>query len=344
MVADSGILVVGAGVSGLAFAQVLAGTKGPITILERARGVGGRCTTRRIEGQPLDLGPVFLHGRSPAFRQALEFVPSKALPGWPEEIRGTGRPCQPEAFTPGERRFAFAEGLSSFPKWLATGQAIQTEVEVTGLEVAGPCIRLQSQEGPPREADTVVLALAPEQILRLLDVSTSFEVAAPLAASTLRALLTLSCSEPSLTLAALYPAEVPLPSWHVCYPEDSRILQLVSHDSSKREGPTLRALVFQAHARWSGEHFEDPRWPELLLAEAGRIVGSWAATPLHRHLHRWRFARTDRSGEMAAPLLFHLPGGARLGVCGDRFAPGGGVEGAWLSGTALAKRVQLEDA
>lgn len=344
MAADPGILIVGAGVSGLACAKALAGSKGPLQILERSRGIGGRCTTRRIEGQPVDLGPVFLHGRSPGFLKALEAVPARQLPGWPEQICGSGRPCQPEAFAPGERRIAFAEGLSSFPKSLGAGLDLHTETEVTGLEVAGARIRLRIKDGAPREAGTVVLALAPEQVLRLLEDGGAFAAAAPGETATLRALLSLSHSEPSLTLAALYPAQVPLPAWQVWYPEESRILQLVSHDSSKRPQPAFRALVFQAHPRWSGAHLDAPDWPERILAEAGRLLGDWAASPLHRHPHRWRFARTGRSGEMSAPLLFHLPGGARLGVCGDRFAPGGGVEAAWLSGGALARRIQQEDA
>jgi renalase len=46
----------------------------------------------------------------------------------------------------------------------------------------------------------------------------------------------------------------------------------------------------------------------------------------------------------AAPVLIVGAGGsglscARLGVCGERFAPGGGVEGAWRSGQMMARRL-----
>jgi len=346
MVGDREVLVVGAGVSGLACARALAVTGRPLAILERASGVGGRCATRRVEGQPVDLGPAFLHGRAPAFLAALEVVPAARLAGWPSDIHGTGRPCQPEAFDPGERRVAFAEGLTAFPKWLATGLEVRTGLDVTGLGIAGPRLRVLAADGASWEAGTVVLALAPEQALRMLDAATGaggLPVTAPAVAATLRALLTMTRSEPSLALAALYPPDAPVPAWQVSYPEDSRILQVVSHDSSKRVSPSFRALVFQTHPRWSGEHLDDEGWPGRVLEEAGRVVGAWAATPLHRHAHRWRFARTGRAGEMSAPLLFRLPGGARLGVCGDRFAPGGGVEAAWLSGKVLARRILAEE-
>lgn len=333
MVGPQQVLVIGAGVSGLSCARVLADSGQRTVILERAHGVGGRCATRRLEGQPVDLGPAFLHGRDPDFLAALEAVPSERIPGWPRSVEGSGRPCQPEAFVPDERRLAFAEGLTVFPKWMAEGLDVRTDVQVVGLEVAGLQWRVQLQAGPAVEAPTVVLAVAPEQALRVLDEKVEGEVA------TLRALLAMSPSEPALALAALYPLTSPTPAWQVNYPQDSRILQVIAHDSDKRAAPAFRALVFQTHPRWSGEHLGDADWPEQILAEAGRLLGAWAATPAHRHAHRWTFARTGRSGEFASPMLFRLPGGAKLGVCGDRFSPGGGVEAAWLSGRALARRV-----
>src|SRR6266516_3159744 len=104
---DSLMVVVGAGVSGLACASALSASGKRVVVLERARGVGGRCATRRVEGQPVDFGVAFFHGRAPGFLAALEAVPSSALPGWPRDIHGAGSPCQPEAFAPGERRLAF---------------------------------------------------------------------------------------------------------------------------------------------------------------------------------------------------------------------------------------------
>jgi predicted NAD/FAD-dependent oxidoreductase len=100
--------------------------------------------------------------------------------------------------------------------------------------------------------------------------------------------------------------------------------------------------VYQGHAAWSREHEEDARWPEQLLAEAARMLGPWAASPRVTDAHRWRHARNDRAAELAAPMLLDLGGGARLGLCGDRFAPGGGVEAAWLAGRRLAGRILLE--
>jgi len=333
------VVIVGAGVSGLACARALASAGRRVLLLERARGVGGRCATRRLEGQPLDHGVAFLHGRDPEFLAALREVKATAVPGWPARVSGSGRPCQPDAFTPGEERLSFAEGVSVFPKHLAAGLDVRLEVEVAGVEAAGAAVRVRTAGGEILTAGTVVLALAAEQAQALL---AAVPGAAPEVASA-RALLRLSRSQPCLALLALYPGDVPPPDWQVCYPESSRVLQLLSHDSSKRRPPAPLAMVFQAHPAWSRAHLEDPAWPEAVLAEAARLAGPWAVRPSASHPHRWRYARNDRSAELAGPVLLSLPGGARLGLCGDRFAPGGGVEAAWRSGRMLAGRILAEE-
>ena len=335
--ADS-VVVIGAGVAGLACAQALSAGGAPVVVLERARGVGGRCATRRVEGQPIDFGVTFLHGRDPAFLAALAGVPARALPGWPSIIRGTGRPCQPDVFAEGEQRLALAEGLSAFPKHLAHGIAVRTGARVTALAVEGASVRLQVEGSEPVTTRTAVLALALEQAIGLLD---------PLAGhspgvDSARALLRMNSSQPCLSVLACYDRTTTAPPWHVCYPEESEAIQIITHDSSKRDRPSFLALVIQAHARWSREHLDDDAWPAALLAEAGRLLGPWAASPVSHHAHRWRHARTDRGAELTAPLLLRLPGGARLGVAGELFAPGGGVEAAWLSGRALARRILAE--
>ena len=339
MADGDGALVVGAGVAGLACAQALAAAGRRVAVVDRARGVGGRCTTRRVEEQPVDIGPAFLHGRDPGLLAALAAVPATRVPGWPHAVRGSGRPCQPEAFQAGEERLAFAEGVSAFPRHLAAGLDVRCGARVERLDLSGAGPRAILEGGEALGSRTLVLALAPEQVQRLLEAVED----APPAVRTARALLDTSRSDPSLSLAALYaPAAAP-PPWHVLYPEGSQVLQVVSHDSSKRRAPAFLALVFQAHPRWSRQHADDPAWPDALLAEAGRLLGDWALRPLHRHPHRWRYARTDRAGELAAPLLLSFAGGRRLGICGDRFAPGGGVEAAWISGRELARRILAEE-
>ena len=134
----------------------------------------------------------------------------------------------------------------------------------------------------------------------------------------------------------------PLP-WDVCYPAGSQVLQALVHDSAKRVSPQQRVLVYQAHPRWSHDHLADDRWSDRLLDEAARILGPWAGDPCLLHPHRWLHARTNLGAELSAPVYLALPGGARLGLAGELFAPGGGVEAAWMSAQRLARRILAEE-
>lgn len=332
------VVVVGAGVCGLACAQALAASGLEPLVLERGRGVGGRCATRRIASQPLDFGVAFLHGREPEFLTALRAVPAAVIEGWPSEIHGTGRPCQPDAFAPGEHRLAYEEGLSAFPKHMARGLAVRLGAQVVRLEPTDGALALHLEDGGRIEAGRIVLALAPEQALDLLATVPEPPPEVRSAAAVLEMIRSHAC----LAVLATYPDDAPRPTWHVSYPETSSVVQIVSHDSSKRPAGSSLALVVQAHAAWSRRHLDDPAWPEALLREAASLHGAWVARPRAVESHRWLFARGDRDAELAAPLWLRLPSGARLGVAGDRFAPGGGVEAAWLSGRRLAERILRE--
>jgi len=68
------VAVIGAGISGLTLARALRAAGRSAVVLERSRGVGGRCATRRIDGQPVDHGVAFLHGRDPRFLAELDAV------------------------------------------------------------------------------------------------------------------------------------------------------------------------------------------------------------------------------------------------------------------------------
>ncbi len=333
------VIVVGAGVSGLSCARRLVEAGASVLVVDRAKGVGGRCATRHVDGLPIDFGVVFLHGQSPAFVREIEGVEGATkLVDWPARRHDTGMPCQPDAFGANERRLAYVEGVSAFPKHLARGLSIELRTDVRAVTAVTRTMRVETTDGRVLEAPTVVLALAPEQPRELLETvgMESPELAA--AGEVLR----MFTSRSSVAVLCGYPLSSPVPPWDVSYPSDSPVLLMVSNESTKRPGRRQNALVFQTTPRWSRKHIDDPL-AELeteILAEAGRRLGPWAAEPSWAQVHLWRYARLDRGNELATPLLFDLPGGGRLGVAGEVFAPGGGVEAAWMSGRALGERIR----
>ena len=338
-------VVVGAGVSGLALARGLRSGGVEPLLLERARGVGGRCATRRVEGQPVDHGVPFLHGRDERFLSEWSAVrDATPVPDWPRVREGTGLPCQPGAFGGGERRSAFREGVSRLPKHLALGLDVRLGANVVVLRRVGTPTgagralwELGLEAGGTLRARTVALALPAPSALRLLrPLAAGEEVLAGILP-----LLELVRMVPCLTVIAQYGEDAPPPAWEASLPGGSAAIQTLLHDSSKRGTGARLTLVIQARAAWSRAHLDEPAgsWSGALLAEAAGLHGEWIARPSLVQPHLWHHARVVAGSELAGPIALRLEEDGVLGLCGDGFGAAGGLEGAYLSGLALAARI-----
>ncbi len=336
------VLVVGAGIAGLTCARQLVEAGLRVIVLEKSRGVGGRCATRRVDGCVVDHGLTFFHGSDAALLASLESAAGDdIIAGWPRRIRGTGTPFQPSAFRDGDWRLTYTKGLTVFPKWLAAGLDVRLNSRVVSVGSTAERWRIVNEVGQELTARDLVLSIPTPQALELLnscrDESSEFE--------SLRLLLRETGFVSSLTVIALYPKNGPAPDWDMSFPADSDVIQGISHDSSKREQTDRTVLVLQALPAWSHGQWERPEteWSAAMLGEVSKVAGSWAAKPETVQTHRWRFARVASGGELAGPRMIALSGGRRLGLAGESFSPGGGMQAAWRSGRELARRF-LEDA
>ena len=115
--------------------------------------------------------------------------------------------------------------------------------------------------------------------------------------------------------------------------EGHSVLRFIARDHTRRSPHQSPALVVHCHELWSRENLEaDPATVAALVSqELNRLFQiRFAAAP---EVHRWRFATpTQAMGE----LCLWDPG-LRLGACSD-WCAGGRVEGAFLSGLALAEK------
>ncbi len=338
---DPQTVVVGAGVAGLVCARELArGSLSPV-VLDRAQGVGGRCATRVIEGQPVDHGTIFLHGTDAEFVADLRAAaPPEQVLDWPRRVSGSGAPWLPDRQAPGGACIAYEPGIAVYPRHLARGLDVHLQTGLRALALREGHFELECERGRSWRASTVVLALPVAQALEALEGlrDVSEDVAS------VCELLRMVGSFPSLTLIAGYALEVEPPDWCVLYPDAPSAIELVSHDSSKRRSKRFHVLVVQARPGWSKAHLgeSEPRWRAALLEELARAVGPWAAEPCWVETHVWHHALVDRGSALARPILLRLPGGARLGLAGEVFSPEAGVQAAWLSGRELARRLQRE--
>jgi len=332
---DRDVLVIGAGISGLRLAGQLARQGRQVAVLERARGVGGRCATRRVDGVAVDHGVPLIHGRSEELAGILDELPdAEKIHGWPLRVRGPGTPCQPEAYRSGSVRVALRSGVSALAKHLARGVDVKLGVQVRGIERHGGTLRVVADGGTWEAGCVVVSAPPPEAAGLLAGLGDGGEMAG------VRALVRRVIPLPCLTLLAGYD-RVADDGFDLVLPGPSSPVHSLINDGSKRGSSEGQVLVVQAAPGWSRRMMDgdEDAWTRELLDAAARELGGWVLEPAWVQAHAWRHARVQPGDEMSHPVLVRLDGGAMLGLCGDAFHPAGGVEGALMSGRELAARI-----
>src|SRR5918997_1786393 len=120
------VMVVGAGLAGVACGVELASAGVDVRILERARTVGGRMASRRIEGRPVDLGAAYFTVRDPGFAEVVDRWQAAGLARpWTAELGVLGGGERGRA--PGPMRWAAPGGLRSLVTALAEGLPVELE-------------------------------------------------------------------------------------------------------------------------------------------------------------------------------------------------------------------------
>ncbi|MBZ9713154.1 NAD(P)/FAD-dependent oxidoreductase [Deinococcus multiflagellatus] len=335
-------LVVGAGLAGLAFARDAGQTGGPVTVLDKSRGVSGRAATRRValpDGTTarLDHGARFFTARHP---RTVALAEGGVREGWNAVwTRGVatldGRGLHVAQDT--HPRYAPPQGLSTLGRVLARGLDIHTGVQVTSLARRGDHWQVHAQDGQTWAAQRLVLNLPAPQLLPLLD---------PLM---LGDALRHSASEGALQAArrvgyapswAVGAVLTGAPQWaHPATRLTGGPLEWVALEHTKRPPGHPPALTLQANADWTRAHLDAPPQEVCarLLAAAEEALGETLPTRA-AFAHRWRFATPTHR----APGPCHWDAALGLGWCGDWFTPdahGPRAEAALLSGWALARQV-----
>lgn len=312
--AQAPVVVVGAGIAGVACARELRAAGLPVVVRDRGRRVGGRMAVRTVEGRPVDVGASYLTARDPAFVELVEDWEARGLARrWTDTFATAGAAGLVGATT-GPLRWAAPRGLRSLVEDLAADLEVESGAEVS--EVApGPLV-----DGLPARA--VVLAMPDPQARDLLSEDLAAEV---LAAGG-------SAWEPVLALYAAWDQR----TWAALdgvFVNDADVLGWVA-DDGRRRGDDAPVLVAHSTASYAATHLDDPAAATgPMLAALRRLLGI-RDEPRWAEVKRWSLARPARS--RSEP--FHL-GDALVGLCGDGWHGPPRVEAAFLSGRALGREL-----
>lgn len=307
---DVEILIIGAGMAGLACARRLSAAGLAPVVLDKGRGVGGRMATRRVM-----LGDAALR-----FDHGAQYFTARDE-GFSGLLADMGFACAPWADGADAPHLVGVPGMSSFPRAMAAGLDVRLAVEVTALR-AGPSGWVVEAGAQRFTARQVILTVPAPQAVRLL--GDIHPLHRPLAAVSMA---------PCLTLMAAFPADSPKPFVSRVHKTDP--LAWIAQDSSKpgRDG-ALVTWVAQAGVDWSRAHLEldleaIAREMLPLLADA---IGVSPDAAVHCAAHRWRYARATEV--LGAPFL--RSDDQTLYVGGD-WCLGARVEAAFCSGDAIAR-------
>ena len=323
------VAVIGAGMAGLSCAVALQQAGLRVTVFDKSCGPAGRMSTRRGEGWECDHGAQYFTARDPEFRaEVARWEAMGAAASWNPRLRVYGG-TREAARAADVARWVGMPRMTAPAALLAKTLALARGVTVVGLEREherglerghdGERWRLLLDKADGDSFDAVVLALPAPQAAPLL------AALAPGLSALADSAVMQACWTVMLQFDA--PLSLPLDAAFI----NGGPLRWIARNNSKPGRAGFDTWVLHASAEWSGEHLEDDaaRVAQTMIAAFCDLGG---AQPQGFAVHRWRHAMARPALDVACAWDAQQ----HLGLCGD-WLNHGTVEGAWLSGRALAR-------
>jgi renalase len=303
------VVVVGAGISGIACAHELTRAGNDVVVLDRGRVAGGRMARWTRGGRAVDIGAAYFTVHDPGFRAVTEEWGRLGLAHpWTDTLM-VSRPGQPLEPRPGPMRWSAEGGLRSLVEQQAAGLDVRLGYDVSRVgraDEGSPTV-----DGHPVRA--VVLAMPDPQARDLLDDSLA-DVADVLEPEWL-----------PVVSAVLGYHHRTWPAIDGVFVHDAPVSLVV--DDGRRRGDGAPVLVAHSTHDAAGRHLDDPAgFIPVAQSELRRIFGQMEE-PVWAQAKRWGSAEPARSRDQT-----HLLTDSLVAVCGDGWSQRARIEAAWLSG------------
>ncbi len=328
------VIVVGAGLAGLAAARDLQNAGFNVLLLEKSRGVGGRSATKRLSVGDLtarvDHGAQFFTVRGERLQKlVIQLEYSGVVQAWTRGFpKLTVRGLQTRAA--GHTRYVCTDGMNALAKaFVEDAEGLPLEIVPNALVSAVFPSNLGwsavLENGEIYQARSLIVNAPAPQALALTRSS--------LQPQTLQALEAVQFNPCWTLMIALETS--PDIDWQGLEIEHD-VLEWAALDSSKREAGSPPTLVLHANPVWSQAHLEQS--PEtvaaLMLEAAQELLGDWVK-PVTTLAHRWRYAKPSITHP--EPFLAQ----DNLIFCGDWCTSNNSrIEAAIVSGWSAAKDLQ----
>ena len=321
--------------SGLTAAHFLQ-DKADITLFEKARGVGGRLSTRRADPYHFDHGVQYFTARTPAFQDFIQPLADQGIIArWNARyVKFQGDTIiERKNWADEEPRYVGVPGMNSLPKYLSHNLAIHLDTRIDSLTRQGKWQLYDDKGQHYPDFDWVVTTIPSAQAAALLPASFCHHEAISAIKMTPCLALMLGFSEKfSLSFDAAHATQSDI-GW-------------LSVNSAKPGRADKMTLMIHSSETYGQDHINTARTEDgrekiiaHLMAETTRLTGYDALYDINRSdyktLHGWLYANNQTRDP--APLF--MDESNQLAACGD-WGCGGRVEGAFTSAFKLAQSIK----
>lgn len=312
----SDILIIGGGMAGLSAATALARAGRSVIVIDKGRGPGGRMAARRAEiggaSVSFDHGAQYFTARDPAFAEAVAaWEAADVAARWPAA---------------GDEAWVGTPGMNAPIRAMADALDLRWGVRAETLTRTASGWRVMAGEHEFTAA-AVLVAVPAEQAHVLL----------AHCAPELAALAGGVESAPCWAVMAGFADRLPIAA--DIFRDDTGPISWAARNSAKPGRSGAETWVIHASPARSLEVIDLPKdeAAAALLADFFAATGAAPVAPIHLDAHRWLYALPQSlRGEGA-----RFDPGLQVGIAGD-YLHSPRVEGAWLSGRALADMVLYE--
>ncbi|HDP35845.1 MAG TPA: hypothetical protein ENN29_12140 [Candidatus Hydrogenedentes bacterium] len=319
-----GVVIVGAGLSGLSAARILLEHDMQPLVLERESHAGGRCMTAVHNGGAYDMGAQFFTVRRPEFQHWTDaWIGAGAVREWTRgfpDISGISeRASHP--------RYCGVAGMSALPDALAKGAQIRLNTSVKRISEGRACWLIDVENGTRIKADIVLLTPPLPAALRLISDENTWRMGALLLPLT--GVEYVPCIAAAVALDG--PSGLSAPG---AIRVDGAVVAWLTDNQIKGISPDAPAVTAHASRAFSERHRDTPLdVVEKLLAEA---LARFLKSPITSlSAYRWDYGIPANTLQKN---FYLVEGRAPLYFAGDAFC-GGQIEGATLSGIAAGKAI-----
>ena len=320
------IAVIGAGLSGLTIAHYLR-EHADVVVFEKARGVGGRMSTRRADSFTFDHGAQYFTARTKAFqtflRPALEMGIVQRWDARYVKFKNT-QIIEQYDWSQGEPRYVAVPGMNALAKHLASDLNTHVSSRICELHF-DQTWALESESGQCYAGFDWVISTAPSpQTMRLF----------PKQFAHYNQLSKVQMT-PCIALMLGFESALKL-DFQAAHVTDS-IISWIAINSHKPGRPNPFTLLVHSSEEFAANFIDRPSDEvlPLMTAEVSRLLDQDISSAPHKTLHPWRYA----NNKTASGLPHLIDPIHQLIACGD-WCHGGRVEGAFTAALDVVQKLK----